>query len=78
MTPPRDVGEVKLGSWEVAVQPVPRGVIFGVGLSLLLVVAAAIASRRPPAPAHPADVYGSEWADSCFRYGRFECCVHAE
>lgn len=57
-------------------QPVPKGVVFGVGLSLLLVVAAGIASQRPPP--RQADVYGTEWADSCFRYGRFECCVRGE
>ncbi len=58
-------------------QQVPKGVLFGVGMSLLLVVAAAIASRTPPPPANDA-VYGADWADSCFRYGRFECCVKSE
>jgi hypothetical protein len=56
---------------------VPKGVWFSVGVALLAVVAAAIAARTPPAPS-PDAVYGSEFADSCFRYGRFECCVRGD
>ena len=51
---------------------VPKAVFFSGGLSLLLVIAAAIASRAPaPEP-------GGAAADPCFRYGRFECCVRGD
>lgn len=56
---------------------VPNGVWFSVGVSLLLLVAAAIAARTPPPPA-PDAAYGTAYEDSCFRYGRFECCVHGD
>lgn len=55
---------------------VPNGVWFSVGVSLLLVVAAAIAARTPPAP--EPDAVRSALEDSCFRYGRFECCVRGD
>lgn len=51
---------------------VPKGVWFSVGVSLWLVVAAAIAARAPAPDA------GAAFEDSCFRYGRFECCVRGD
>ena len=52
---------------------VPKGWMFTVGLSALAVVAALTATTvRRAAPA--GDVHQIE-ADSCFRYGRLECCI---
>ena len=52
---------------------VPKGWMFTIGLSALAVVAALTATTvRQATPA--TDTYDIE-ADSCFRYGRLECCV---
>lgn len=50
-------------------QRVPKAWMFTLGLSVLAVVAALAASMVRPAPE------ASVEADSCFRYGRLECCV---
>ena len=48
----------------------PRGWMFTLGLAALAVAAALVARTTLPAPGD-----ASIEADSCFRYGRFECCV---
>ncbi len=53
----------------------PKGWMFTLGLAVLAAVAALFAKAAPaPAP----DVTASIEADSCFRYGRFECCIKDE
>lgn len=57
---------------------IPKAWMFTLGLSAFAVVAALIAStleRRPPPDAN--DVYDAQ-IESCFRYGRLECCVKPE
>jgi len=51
----------------------PRGWMFTFGLAALAVAAALVA--RTTVPLRTAGDSASIEADSCFRYGRFECCV---
>ena len=54
---------------------VPKGWMFTAGLSALAIVAALTATTvKRPTPPSDSDTYQVE-ADSCFRYGRLECCV---
>jgi len=51
----------------------PRGWIFTLGLAALAVLGALAARASTPESASSAEI-GAE-ADSCFRYGRIECCI---
>ena len=51
----------------------PRGWMFMFGLAALAVAAALVA--RTTLPLRAAGDSASIEADSCFRYGKFECCV---
>ncbi|MEQ1501988.1 MAG: hypothetical protein ABMB14_07140 [Myxococcota bacterium] len=54
---------------------IPKAWMFTLGLSVLAVVSALIVSTvRPPEPDPSAMID----AESCFRYGRLECCVKGE
>ena len=54
----------------------PRGWMFTLGLAALAVAAALVA--RTTTPMRGGTDAASIEADSCFRYGRFECCVRGE
>jgi hypothetical protein len=54
----------------------PRGWMFTLGLAALAVAAALVA--RSTTPLRGASDMTSIEADSCFRYGRFECCVRGD
>ncbi len=51
----------------------PRGWIFTLGLAALAVLGA-LAARAASVNQAANDEIGAE-ADSCFRYGRIECCI---
>ncbi|MEM6931487.1 MAG: hypothetical protein AAF602_31445 [Myxococcota bacterium] len=51
----------------------PRGWIFTAGLAALAILGA-LAARAATVSAPTADEIGAD-ADSCFRYGRIECCI---
>jgi hypothetical protein len=53
---------------------IPRGWTFTLGLSVLAVIAATIAST---VGSPDEDGYSAE-GDPCFRYGRFECCLRPD
>jgi hypothetical protein len=55
---------------------IPKGWMFTLGLSVLAVVAALVASSI--GPRHTAQEDASAQADSCLRYGKVECCVRGE
>ncbi|MEQ1566245.1 MAG: hypothetical protein ABMA64_11455 [Myxococcota bacterium] len=55
---------------------VPKGWMFSLGLSVLAVVAALIASTADSRRAERAEAMAG--ADSCVRYGKVECCVRGE
>lgn len=62
---------------------IPRGWMFTLGLSVLAVVSAMVASNVTVPGARAGDLVSDDGmsdieADSCFRYGRFECCVKPE
>jgi hypothetical protein len=48
--------------------------MFTLGLAALAVAAALVARGSHPPRPDPASIE----ADSCFRYGRFECCVRGD
>jgi hypothetical protein len=52
----------------------PKGWMFTAGLAALAVVAALAATSVKRAPQAATDTYDIE-ADSCFRYGKLECCI---
>ena len=55
----------------------PKAWMFTAGLSVLSIVAAIIASSVKPA-IQSDETEASIEAESCVRYGRFECCVKPE
>jgi hypothetical protein len=61
---------------------IPKGWMFTLGLSVLAVVAAMVASTVtfPTKTGTVVNEDGSAYidAESCFRYGRLECCVKSE
>lgn len=59
---------------------IPKAWMFTLGLSALAIVAALVVSTVRPTPmSNSAEdgVYGAQ-IESCFRYGRLECCVKPE
>jgi hypothetical protein len=71
---------------EVSMERIPKGWMFTLGLSVLAVVSALVATtiRQAEVRADPNETalsadYGADaQADSCFRYGKVECCVKGE
>jgi hypothetical protein len=59
---------------EVSMDRLPKAWMFTLGLSVLAVVASMIASSVKPAFQSDEQQAAIE-AESCVRYGRFECCV---
>jgi hypothetical protein len=67
---------------EGAMERIPKAWMFTLGLSVLAVTAALIVSTVRPSP-QEGGVYGDDGQygaqiESCFRYGRLECCVKGE
>lgn len=63
-------------SMEVSMERLPKAWMFTLGLSVLAVVAAMVVSSVKPKVSE--DSQAMIEAESCVRYGRFECCVKPE
>ena len=57
----------------------PKGWIFTLGLTVLAIAGAVVASQTTFASTSTAsgDEFSAE-SDPCFRYGRFECCLRGD